>query len=50
MMNDGFVRVHVKIADAGHDEASSSILLKDDATSSISLLLVAFFFLGPGAM
>jgi len=47
---DGFVRLHVKIADAGYDEASSSILLKDDATSSISLLLVAFLFLGSGAV
>lgn len=44
MMNGDFVRMHVEIADAEHDEASSSILLEDDAASSISLFLAAFFF------
>lgn len=50
MMNGGFVRLHVEIADAGHDKASSSILLEDDAASSIPLFHTASFFsLGPGA-
>lgn len=50
MMNGGFVRLHVEIADAGHDKASSSILLEDDAASSVPLFHTASFFsLGPGA-